>query len=86
MSSSNRFDSIVKLNLSSNKISIIDGNFCKNLPNVETLDLRANRIEEISYHIVRMSKLKMIKLDKNELLRLPEELFKIKTIEELTFQ
>ena len=27
--SSNRFDSIVKLNLSSNKIQVIDGDFCK---------------------------------------------------------
>ena len=74
------------MNLSSNKISIIDGIFCKNLPNVEMLDLRANRIEEISYHIARMSKIKTLKLDKNELVRLPEELFKITSIEELTFQ
>ena len=31
---SNRFDSIVRLNLSSNSIQQIDGEFCKNLPNV----------------------------------------------------
>ena len=84
--SSNRFDSIVKLNLSSNKIQVIDGDFCKNLPNVQLLDLRANRIDEISQHIKAMVCIKILKLDKNELTRLPEELFDIKIMEELTFQ
>jgi ankyrin repeat protein len=37
-----RFTNIVRLNLSSNQISVIDGEFCKNLPNVQQLDLRAN--------------------------------------------
>jgi len=84
--SSNRFDSIVKLNLSSNKIQVIDGDFCRNLPNVQLLDLRANRIDEISHHVKAMVCIKILKLDKNELTRLPEELFEIKIMEELTFQ
>lgn len=33
-----------------------------------------------------MSSIKIIKLDKNQLTRLPDELFDIKIIQELTFQ
>jgi len=80
-----RFESIVKLNLSTNQIQHIDGDFCKNLPNVEVLDLRANRISEISPHLKAMVSIRVLKLDKNELTRLPEELFDIKVLEELTF-
>jgi Leucine-rich repeat (LRR) protein len=49
------------------------------------LDLRANRISEISPHIKAMVSIRVLKLDKNELKRLPEELFDIKVLEELTF-
>jgi Leucine-rich repeat (LRR) protein len=77
---SNRFDSIVRLNLSSNNIVIIDGEFCKNLPNVQQLDLRANRIEEVSHHIKAMLALRVLKLDKNDLVRLPDEIYEIKIL------
>jgi Leucine-rich repeat (LRR) protein len=53
---------------------------------VETLDLRSNRIREISPYIKAMKSIKVLKLDKNELKSLPDELFDIKIIEELTFQ
>jgi Leucine-rich repeat (LRR) protein len=56
------------------------------LVNVETLDLRSNRIREISPYIKAMKSIKVLKLDKNELKSLPDELFDIKIIEELTFQ
>ena len=81
-----RFNNIVRLNLSSNQIVSIDGEFCKNLPNVQQLDLRANQIREISTHIKAMVGIKVLKLDKNELTRLPEELYDIRILEELTFQ
>lgn len=50
------------------------------------LDLRANKIEEISHHIKAMVSVRVLKLDKNELTRLPEELYDIKIMQELTFQ
>ena len=56
------------------------------LVNVKTLDLRSNRIREISPYIKAMKSIKVLKLDKNELKSLPDELFDIKIIEELTFQ
>jgi Leucine-rich repeat (LRR) protein len=49
------------------------------------LDLRANQIEELSHHIKAMASLKILKLDKNELTRLPDELYDIKILQELTF-
>ena len=79
-----RFSNIIRLNLSSNKIFNINADFCKSLCNVQVLDLRANRIREISPHIKAMSSLRVLKLDKNELAWLPEELFDIKILEELT--
>ena len=74
----------MRLNLSSNQISVIDGEFCKNLPNVQQLDLRANQIREISTHVKAMVGIRVLKLDKNELSRLPEELYDIRILEELT--
>lgn len=64
---------------------MIDGEFCKNLPNVQQLDLRANRIEEVSHHIKAMLSLRVLKLDKNELSRLPDEVYEIKILQEFTF-
>ena len=81
-----KFSKITRLNLSSNKIFQISSEFCKVLINVESLDLRSNRIREISPHIRAMKSIKILKLDKNELKSLPEELFEIKILEELTFQ
>ena len=46
-----RYEKVIKLNLSNNKIQIINGDFCKSLPNVEFIDLRANKIVEISPQI-----------------------------------
>lgn len=56
---------------------MIDGDFCKNLPNVQQLDLRANQIEEVSHHIKAMASLRVLKVDKNNLVRLPDELYDI---------
>jgi Leucine-rich repeat (LRR) protein len=80
------FSSITRLNLSSNRILHLHAEFCKSLPNLEVLDLRANRIREISPFLGTMSKLKVLKLDKNEIKVLPEELYTIKGMEELTLQ
>ena len=81
-----RYEKVIKLNLSNNKIQIINGDFCKSLPNVEFIDLRAHKIVEISPQIRLMVSIQIIKLDKNELTSLPDEIFDIKLIEELTFQ
>lgn len=80
-----KFSNIIRLNLSSNKIFNLIGDFCKSLINVQVLDVRANRIREISPHIKAMSSLRILKLDKNELNWLPEEIFELKILEELTF-
>ena len=48
------------------------------LLNVEVLDLRANRIAEISGSISFLVHLRVLKLDKNDLTNLPDEVFDIK--------
>jgi Leucine-rich repeat (LRR) protein len=48
--------------------------------------LRQNNIEEISHHIKAMTSIKVLKIDKNLLTSIPDELYEIKIIEELTFQ
>lgn len=80
------FRNIIKLNLSSNRIFNINTDFCKCLPNLEFLDLRANRIREISMHIKAMTNIRVLKLDKNELHHLPETIYDIRILEELTLQ
>jgi Leucine-rich repeat (LRR) protein len=65
---------------------VIDAEFCKSLPNVEVLDLRSNRLVEISPTIKAMMSIRVLKLDKNDLSILPEEVFDIIIMEELTFQ
>lgn len=81
-----RMETIVRLNLSSNRIQVIKSDFCQCLPNVEVLDLRANRISEISPDISTLTHLRVLKLDKNELTELTEQIFDIVTLTELTFQ
>jgi Leucine-rich repeat (LRR) protein len=81
-----RFDTVIKLDLQNNKIMVIDAEFCKSLPNVEVLDLRSNRLVEISPTIKAMMSIRVLKLDKNDLSILPEEVFDIIIMEELTFQ
>ena len=46
--------------------------------------MRANKISEISSKIGTLYQLKVLKLDKNELLRLPDEVFDISGLKELT--
>lgn len=81
-----RLLSIVKLNLSSNRIQMIKSDFCQCLPNVQVLDLRANRIGELTSQIGSLVQLRVLKLDKNELTSLPEEIFDVVSLRELTFQ
>jgi hypothetical protein len=42
---------IVTLNLSSNKIKSIESYFCNSLPNLQSMDLRANQIKFIAKEI-----------------------------------
>ena len=81
-----RFATVVRLNLSSNKIQQLTAEICMSLPSLEWLDLRANKVAEISRAIKELSRMRVLKLDKNELQRLPEELYELRNLQELTFQ
>ena len=59
------FDSLLVLDLQDNNISEIDGDFCKNLPRLQKLDLRNNKIKTISTHIKALMNLTVLKLDFN---------------------
>lgn len=48
------FKNLQLLDLRNNDLMEIDGNFCKNLPNLINLDLRNNKISTISEHIRAM--------------------------------
>ena len=41
---------------------------------------------EITFFVKELKCLRVLKLDKNELQRLPEELFELRHLQELTFQ
>ena len=59
------FDSLLILDLQDNNIQEIDGDFCKNLPSLQRLDLRNNKIKIISTHIKALMNLTSLKLDFN---------------------
>ena len=80
------FDCLMVLDLQDNNIQELDGDFCKNLPNLQKLDLRNNKIKMISSHIKALMNLRTLKLDFNQLTCLISEVGNLKLLEELTVE
>ena len=50
------------------------------MPQLQVLDLRANKLEAISPMIKDLKQLRVLKLDKNELCRLPDEVYELSAL------
>ena len=80
------FDSLLVLDLQDNNIQELDGDVCKNLPRLQKLDLRNNKIKTISTHIKALMNLTILKLDFNQLTALIPEIGNLRLLEELTVE
>ena len=69
---------LIILDMSNNRLSYIDDNFCWNLTNLKTLDLSGNLIKSIPPSIRYMRYLRELNLSKNEILNIPYELTYLK--------
>lgn len=81
-----KLQTVAKLNLSQNRLTQYTADLALIMPSLQVLDLRANKLEEISSMIKDITQLRVLKLDKNELTRLPEEVYELGALQELTFQ
>jgi Leucine-rich repeat (LRR) protein len=65
--SSPYFQNLLLVDLQNNDLVEIEANFCQNLPNLLELDLRNNKISNVSEHIKALMNLKVLRLDNNQL-------------------
>ena len=68
---STRFPNVKKLDLSQNKFKYLGKNFYNLFSNLEVLDLRFNRLEEIAIGFVMLRQLTHLKITGNRILNLP---------------
>ena len=80
------FNHILIIDMRGNEIMEVPDSFCKSLDKVHTLDLRHNKIKMVSEHIKAMMSLKILRLDFNQLTKLPDEVCDLLLIEELSVQ
>lgn len=81
-----RFDQITQLDIRGNDITCLDEGLFLNVTQLRRLDVRANKIREISTHIKALMTLQYLRLDFNLLEELPVEIGELCYLEELTFQ
>jgi len=74
---------VLRLNLSSNKIKAINDLFCKSFVNLRELDLRSNKVSEVSRNIRCLNQLRSLRLDRNYVVNLPDEIYQLSNLEVL---
>jgi ankyrin repeat protein len=77
-------DEIQKIDLFGNKITTIEGSCILKLPRLKILDLRANNLEVLTESISFFCNLIELRLDNNNLMSLPLQLFQIVSLKILT--
>ena len=82
--SSPYFQNLLLVDLQNNDLVEIEANFCQNLPNLLELDLRNNKISNVSEHIKALMNLKVLRLDNNQLKVLVPEVGQLRMLEELS--
>lgn len=78
------FENVTHLDMQANDLNELDGYSCRNLDNLQILDLSRNRIKNVSDHLRAMMNLKILKLENNQLTEFVPAITALKFLEELS--